>query len=326
MSHQVSILPFEPTQEAYVALADLDRAVWPDSPMTAALFKHRDDVRDPQYLFQRLVVPRNDAPVAFAEYGETPWSFQPGKYSVSIVVHPDHERCGIGTALYDHVLAALSRQQHEPVLLVSGTRENKPQAIRFLERRGFQPVMRWIISELDLAAFDPSPWVGLQEKVQGQGVRFLSLSELMERDSTWQHKLWDLDWALTLDEPSPAPPTRLPLERFVQQRLAGPEFLPEGEFVALEGERYVGMSGLSNNPADPQQLWSGFTGVVRSHRRRGIATALKLQTIDYARRAGARSIRTGNEDNNPMYLINVRLGFEKATASLAYEKPVGNAS
>ncbi len=326
MSGRFSILPFEPTHEAYVALADLDRAVWPDSAMTAALFKHRDDIRDPQYLFQRLGVTQNDAPVAFAEYGEMPWSYQPGKYLVSIAVHPDHERRGIGAALYDHVLATLSQQEPAPVLLVSGTREDKPQAIRFLERRGFQPVMRWIISDLDLAAFDPSPWVGLQEKVQAQGVRIMSLSELMQRDPACQQQMWDLEWVLTLDEPSPAPPTRLPLDRFIQQFFEAPDFLPQGEFVALEGERYIGTSGLRKNLADPRKLRTGFTGVMRSHRRWGIATALKLRAIDYARRAGAQSIGTGNEENNPMYQINVRLGFKKVTASLAYEKPVGDDS
>jgi GNAT superfamily N-acetyltransferase len=326
MSHSFVIRPFKATHEAYVALAALDRAVWPDNPTTAALLQHRDAARDPQYLFQRLVVTRNDAPVAVGEYGETDWSYQPGKYFVSIAVHPDHERRGIGAALYDAILAALSQQEREPVLLVSETQEDKPQAIRFLEGRGFQQVMRWIISELDLAAFDPSPWGGLQEKVQAQGVRVLSLSELMARDSAWQQQMWDLDWVLALDEPSPAPPTRLPLERFVQQFYDAPDFLPQGEFVALEGECYIGTSGLRYNLADPRKLQTGFTGVVRSHRRRGIATALKLRTIDYALRAGAQSIRTGNEENNPMYQINVGLGFEKVTAWLAYEKPVGNAS
>jgi GNAT superfamily N-acetyltransferase len=320
MSRHFSILPFEPNHDAYVALAEVDKAVWPDNPTTAVLFKHMDAVRDPQYLFQRLVVYQNDALVAFGEYGDVPWSYQPGKYRVSLTVHPDHERRGIGAALYDRILATLSQQGQQPTLLVSGTREDKPQAIRFLERRGFQRVMRWIISELDLTAFDPSPWAGLQEKVQAQGVRILSLSELMERDPEWQHKLWDLDWTLTLDEPSPAPPTRLPLEQFLQQYFSGPEFLPEGEFVALEGERYIGMSGVHNNLADPRKLRTGFTGVVHSHRRRRIATALKLHTIDYARRAGAQSIRTGNEENNPMYQINVELGFDKLTASLAFEK------
>jgi len=50
--------------------------------------------------------------------------------------------------------------------------------------------------------------------------------------------------------------------------------------------------------------------VLRSHRRRGLATALKVHAITWAQSLGAKTIATDNEQNNPMYQLNVRLGFK----------------
>ncbi len=52
--------------------------------------------------------------------------------------------------------------------------------------------------------------------------------------------------------------------------------------MAVDGDEYVGMSNLWDDRAS-DALYTGLTGVKRSHRRRGIATALKVRAIAYAR-------------------------------------------
>jgi len=69
-----------------------------------------------------------------------------------------------------------------------------------------------------------------------------------------------------------------------------------------------------------EQLHVAFTGVVPSHRRQGLATALKIMGINFAKKAGYKRIRTGNEENNPMLTLNKKSGFIELTASLAFEK------
>ena len=57
-----------------------------------------------------------------------------------------------------------------------------------------------------------------------------------------------------------------------------------------------------------------------SYRRRGIATALKLRSIEFAKAYGAKELKTDNEENNPMYQLNLSLGFRPKPAFLSYKK------
>jgi hypothetical protein len=73
-------------------------------------------------------------------------------------------------------------------------------------------------------------------------------------------------------------------------------------------------------------LYNGLTAVKRTHRRRGIATALKVRSLDYAK-ANYRQpdgsyprVVTTNESNNPMYLLNAMLGYKPQPDYLKYTK------
>ena len=101
-----------------------------------------------------------------------------------------------------------------------------------------------------------------------------------------------------------------------------PGFLPDAWFIALDGDRYVGMAVLFKDLGDRQRLQAGFTAVHRDYRRHGIATALKLRTIAFAQQYGAAQITTGNEEHNPMYQINLRLGFQPLPAKVAFQKEI----
>ncbi len=72
---------------------------------------------------------------------------------------------------------------------------------------------------------------------------------------------------------------------------------------------YVGVSMLaSNRPCSPR-INTPLTGVLRSHRRKGIALAMKLRAIEFAIQQGGTAIRTDNEENNPMLGSTKRARF-----------------
>jgi predicted GNAT superfamily acetyltransferase len=81
------------------------------------------------------------------------------------------------------------------------------------------------------------------------------------------------------------------------------------------------MTALYQHPVNPQVLYQGLTGVVRSHRKRGIALALKLHGTRYAIDHGYAQIRTDNDAINAAMLgINIALGFQPRPAWIELEK------
>lgn len=150
-----------------------------------------------------------------------------------------------------------------------------------------------------------------------------TLPQLQKQDPHWLEKLYELEWQLTLDEPLPYTPQKIPIEQYKKLVVDNPRVILPSWMVAVNQSEVIGLSLLEEGSA-PGGLSTGFTGVYRDYRRRGLATAMKVCTIDYAKDAGYTFIRTGNEENNPMLALNQKLGFKEITARLAFEKRLEN--
>ena len=91
--------------------------------------------------------------------------------------------------------------------------------------------------------------------------------------------------------------------------------------MAVKDEQYIGSTDIEVYPkSEPYKGWTGGLGVIREFRRKGIATALKVKAIEALLKKGVTEVRTDNEENNPMYKINVALGFKPVPFSLEYIK------
>lgn len=315
-----SIRPFQATDAEYDAIALVEKAVYPENADKVEDFKHADASREPDRFFQRWVVEGADGRIiAFANLSHQIHNQTPGRYRFLIVVHPEFERRGVGTAVYHQFWQTLQTQTPQPTILESGTYQHLPQSIRFLEKQGFKQVMRWVITRLELSEFDMAQFEPLIDNLQAQGITFATLPQLQSRDANWLPKLHELDWQLTQDEPLPYAPKKMPVEQFKKLFVDGPNVLPEGWIVAVANGRLIGNSVLEKGHL-PDSLSTGYTGVLRDYRRRGLATALKALTMDWAKKSGYSFIRTGNEEHNPMLTLNKKLGFKEVTAHLAFEK------
>jgi mycothiol synthase len=316
----LTIRPFTGSDADYAALAAIVSAVWPDRAASIPTLRHFDHCHGNGYFFQRFVSEQGYSLVGYCEYGEPADSYRPGKYYCDVAVLPGCEGNGIGGALYDYMLTELRQRPVAATTIVAKTRADKPQAIRFLTKRGFELIMRSLRAGLAVDRFDPTPFAQRIPEVKSRGIELVSLAELARANPNWQQQVYELDWECTLDEPLPDTPTKPAFEHYAAEIFGNPDFQPEAWFIAVDQGRYVGIAAANRNSQHPNQLDTFFTGIVRSHRRRGIALALKLLLIDYAKNNGYSCIVTDNEEHNPMYQINLKLGFEPEPALLFFQK------
>jgi GNAT superfamily N-acetyltransferase len=305
------------TAADYRSVVDIQNAIFPDTPAVVADYVDGDERRDPKCRYRRWVAVKDGRVVGVAQYDQKIWAYHPQKFAIMVRVRPEAQGRGIGSALYGTLRAAL--EPHDPIKLTARGREDRPRGLRFLESRGFQERYRDAVSHLDVAAFDPTPYAGLEERLRATGIAVKTLREL-EGDPDRDRKLYDLDWDVSRDIPGAEETTRVPFEKWVEDVLRNPQALPDGFFVAVHGDAYVGMSNLWADRAS-DMLYQGLTGVRRAYRRRGVATAMKVRGILFAWANGNPLIKTDNEvTNRPMLSINHRLGFVPQPAWISFEK------
>lgn len=319
----MTIRPVTFSEADYSARAAISNAVYPDYAETVDELKFSDANKDPKLKIARFLAEVEGKPVGLASYSQSLDMYHPQKFGINVSVLPEWQGQGIGKALYEHVLAALA--PHEPILIRSNTREDYDRAVRFITDRGFTEAMRDWESRFNPHAFDRAPFVEILEKVTRGGIVIKSLAELSQSDPDWKQKLYELDWTITLDMPTTDTLTEPGFEHFEKTTLGNPNFLPEGWFIALVGEQYVGESALWKSLGEPGICYVGATGVRREYRRRGIATALKLVVADWAKAAEVQQVRTWNaQQNRAMLAINEAMGFEKIPAWVSYEKKLAD--
>jgi GNAT superfamily N-acetyltransferase len=250
-----------------------------------------------------------------------PHQFDPRRYAIDVSVDPPEQRRGIGSALFDHLMAELRRR--DAAIVRSEAKESLPGSLAFLARRGFVEVQRFWESRLDLAGFDPAPFAGAEARAAAAGVAFTTLAAEYARDGERAIRAaYELDLEVSRDIPLTTPMTDASsYEQFSRSIFQSPNILFDAWSIAKHGDRFAGVSNLFRSLELPDVLYQGLTGVRREYRRQGIALALKMRGLRYAVEHGYREIRTWNNvRNRPMLSINEAMGFVKQPAWIELEK------
>jgi GNAT superfamily N-acetyltransferase len=241
--------------------------------------------RQPERLYVVAELDRGIVGLGFAGPSDSP-----GRLALAVRVLPEARRHGLGSQLYEQVLNHAIAQEPDWVSgLVSGA---DPEALGWATRRGFEEYGRDVELVRELRGDETFP-------AAPAGLAIVEVTpDLREAAYALTREAWqDLPTGFAVKTPG--------FDEWLAEDLVGPI-----AFAALDDGEVVGFAALMARDA-PGLLEHGLTATRRTHRRRGIATALKQTQIAWAAANGYRELITFTQEGNEgMQAINLALGYK----------------
>jgi GNAT superfamily N-acetyltransferase len=301
----------------YAAVVGIHNLIHPERATTMESLVESDRRRDPRLKHQRWVAAQGARVVGYAQYIQYVYDYRPEKFHIELAVLPDCQQRGIGAALYERLIAGLAPLGARK--LRADGYENLPEGTRFLRQRGFREVFRETPLHLEVLEFDPVPFAYLERELGAQGVKVQTLRDL-EGDPDRDRKTYDLYWEVSADVPREDRLVVMSFHEWAKWALADPSVPHEGYLIAVCGDEYIGIAEFGQDPGG-ENLEGGLVGVKRSFRRRGVATAMHVRAIAYARaHAYARIVTSTAVANVAMRALYERLGFVRQPDWIQMEK------
>ncbi len=240
-----------------------------------------------------------------------------GVYSIYAVVDPTWRGRGIGRALFARLEPYAWQQGAQR--LWTDCREDHADAIRFLEAGGYRQYGVRFEQALDLTAFAPEQYADVIARVEAKGYTLTTFAEERALRPDAERALYDLFRVTLLDVPFPGDAViEEPYDLWLKH-LASPTSDPAFIFLAKHGDELVGLSEIDLPKDGPAQ--TNMTGVLRDHRGKGIALALKVTSLKALQARGYTETRTQNDTLNPAILhLNEKLGYRRLPGWLQYER------
>jgi mycothiol synthase len=222
-----------------------------------------------------------------------------GSAYAMVRVLPDRRRRGIGSALVEAAVAAARRLGSDSAWGV--VHAGDEDSLRFATGRGFREVGREVELRRRLAAGEGAVTEGVVElrEEHRPGAYAVSVAAIRDMPTAGEAQAW-------------------PYDDWVENELGG-----VAAFVAVEDGKVVGYATLEAVGDDPTRLEHGFTGVLPTHRRRGVATALGQAQIAWAASHGyVELVTTTGVSNAGLRRQKARLGYVELEGPVLVRGPV----
>ena len=322
----IQIKNFNETNEEFKELARIDNLVNHDSISHPDDDKREWNIRDKNIIRNRLLLYKDNTLIGVLYYSQGRAENSKTVF-YTLNLDPDYDNQGFRKLLFDKLLIEVKAFNCNLVHTSIYEHPNYSEHKKLLVKEGFKLVQTNREYSCDIRKIDLKKYKNLISRLDKNGIKFYdSKEEMVNNDKKFPNhfkKLENLEWILEKDIPIPdgIKHTRMPFNHWQKVCLDFYNNSYGVDIVAVKNKEYIGSTYLEVYPkAEPHKAWTGHLGVVRKFRRQGIATALKIKAIEKLLHKGVTEIRTDNEENNPMYKINIGLGFEPVPFSYDYSK------
>lgn len=282
----------------------------PSEPANEEQLRHWWLSGDPERVDDRWIIEENGEPIGFSYYGHPDWAKAPVRgarlsaWFARTAERP--ERLGRAFDLLEPY--AIADGTH---VLMAGTLEGFDDEYATLTARGYEEKRRSKSWELDLDAQRANleaMTVASRKRMAEEHVEITTIDRIADPDK-WR-KLHEMSQASIQDIPTTVPHAPESFESFMKW-MSSPGLHADRLWVARDGQAIVGLSVLEYPPG-VGNVWTDFTGTSRAVRGRGIARALKLETVMQAIALGVKRVRTNNDGENlPILHLNEEMGYTR---------------
>jgi mycothiol synthase len=288
-------------------VADIFTRSRPSEPVDAEVLRHQWATMQLAWFRERSAVWSRGRPAGFADVWHAPWAAEPdrvGRWFLRLVPGSEHLAASVVDGLEQRLRDEQARK------LSAGCYEDETWLRSALEQAGYlldHVDKQW---ELDLVANrDLVLRTAGQSRaaMSGQGLRLATLAEVRDQPGFWP-RMAGFYTEVDQDIPRSTPYHPLSPDE-VRSELSAPDVLAERVWLALAGDDIAGLSYLTYPPGRGN-CWTGMTGTARAYRGRGVARAVKMETMAQAIGLGVSRVRTENDERNEAILhINETLGY-----------------
>lgn len=290
--------------------ADLLTAVRPDDPEDPPELEHYWREPDSTRVAERFIGMLDGQPVAYAFHRHSRWELTDDRYgNVAAEVAPALRTAG----RLDALLAAMEDRSRAEgaTTFTAWVWEDDATKLGVLTARGYAEERRERFWELDLVAQRAHLerlTAESRDRMRAAGIRILTIDQDPDPE-TWR-KLWRTSEEADHDVPSTVPYVEHTFEDFMKQMRA-PGLRDDRLWIAREGDAVLGVSMLAY-PVERGVVQTAWTGMARAARGRGIARALKCETVMQAIALGVDRVRTDNDSTNtPILHLNEVMGYRR---------------
>jgi len=290
-------------------VADLDTAVRPQDPQDPVIYEDYWRNPDEGSKVERFIGELGETRVAYASQRHANWKTPKHYGNVGGDILPSHRTAERLEAL----IAAMEERSRADGTQTFTTWAWEDDDVRLsaLTKRGYREERRQRFWELDLVA-NRKKLEGMaaqsRRDMREQGFTVLTVDR--DEDPEKFKKLWRMSNEAEQDIPTTVPHVEGAFDDFMKW-MRSPGLREDRIWIARQGNTILGVSILSY-PPKRGVVQTDWTGVARAGRGKGIARALKCETVMQAIALGVDKVRTDNDFKNaPILHINDTMGYQR---------------